>query len=125
MSPLTTAGRTVYGGLQDNGNRAGRAIQLSGGISEDWIMVNAGDGFVCRVDPHVPIWLRRARTASFAAICAPVRPRAQTAPQGTLAGRTQATRVLVRLLNKPLPVNHAAIGPQHRFSWNRRSSSAI
>ncbi|HEY8503277.1 MAG TPA: PDZ domain-containing protein [Gemmataceae bacterium] len=46
----------VYGGLQDNGSWGGPSHTLRGGgpINEDWIFVNGGDGFVCRVDPTDP-----------------------------------------------------------------------
>ncbi len=46
----------VYGGLQDNGSWGGPAwtLRASGPINEDWIFVNGGDGFVCRVDPTDP-----------------------------------------------------------------------
>lgn len=45
----------VAGGLQDNGSWAGPAIDRSGGaVNEDWLSINGGDGFVCRVDPDDP-----------------------------------------------------------------------
>jgi photosystem II stability/assembly factor-like uncharacterized protein len=45
----------VAGGLQDNGSWAGPAISRSGGaVNEDWVNLNGGDGFVCRVDPNDP-----------------------------------------------------------------------
>ena len=45
----------VAGGLQDNGSWAGPAISRSGGaLNEDWININGGDGFVCRIDPNDP-----------------------------------------------------------------------
>ena len=45
----------VAGGLQDNGSWAGPAISRSGGaVNEDWVNLNGGDGFVCRVDPEDP-----------------------------------------------------------------------
>jgi photosystem II stability/assembly factor-like uncharacterized protein len=46
----------VYGGLQDNGSWGGPSMTLSqrGPINEDWVSVNGGDGFVCRVDPNDP-----------------------------------------------------------------------
>lgn len=45
----------VAGGLQDNGSWAGPALSRSGGaVNEDWISLNGGDGFVCRVDPEDP-----------------------------------------------------------------------
>lgn len=45
----------VAGGLQDNGSWAGPAISRSGGaLNEDWVNLNGGDGFVCRVDPNDP-----------------------------------------------------------------------
>ena len=45
----------VAGGLQDNGSWAGPAISRSGGaVNEDWVNLNGGDGFVCRVDPSDP-----------------------------------------------------------------------
>lgn len=57
----------VYGGLQDNGSWGGPTVNLKGGgmfggrtdgpINEDWIYINGGDGFVCRVDPTDPDWV--------------------------------------------------------------------
>ena len=45
----------VAGGLQDNGSWAGPAISRSGGaLNEDWVNINGGDGFVCRIDPNDP-----------------------------------------------------------------------
>ena len=45
----------VYGGLQDNGSWGGPTFSPRGGIvNEDWIYINGGDGFVCRVDPTDP-----------------------------------------------------------------------
>jgi photosystem II stability/assembly factor-like uncharacterized protein len=49
----------VYGGLQDNGSWGGpsRTIRGTGPANEDWIYLNGGDGFVCRVDPNDPDWV--------------------------------------------------------------------
>lgn len=46
----------VYGGLQDNGSWGGPSMALDGRgpINADWVFVQGGDGFVCRVDPHDP-----------------------------------------------------------------------
>jgi photosystem II stability/assembly factor-like uncharacterized protein len=45
----------VFGGLQDNGSWGGPAFSPRGGIvNEDWLYINGGDGFVCRVDPNDP-----------------------------------------------------------------------
>jgi photosystem II stability/assembly factor-like uncharacterized protein len=46
----------VYGGLQDNGTWGGpsHVLRSSGPVNEDWVFVNGGDGFVCRVDPTDP-----------------------------------------------------------------------
>jgi hypothetical protein len=46
----------VYGGLQDNGSWGGpsNSLKSRGPINDDWIFVNSGDGFVCRVDPNDP-----------------------------------------------------------------------
>jgi photosystem II stability/assembly factor-like uncharacterized protein len=46
----------VYGGMQDNGSWGGPSHTLDGGgpINSDWIMVQGGDGFVCRVDSVDP-----------------------------------------------------------------------
>ncbi|MEZ6141290.1 MAG: PDZ domain-containing protein [Zavarzinella sp.] len=43
----------IYGGLQDNGSWGGpsRSSSGPGPINDDWLFVNGGDGFVCRVDP--------------------------------------------------------------------------
>ncbi len=49
----------VYGGLQDNGSWGGpsRTIRATGPANEDWVYLNGGDGFVCRVDPNDPDWV--------------------------------------------------------------------
>jgi photosystem II stability/assembly factor-like uncharacterized protein len=47
----------VYGGLQDNGSWGGPSQTFGGGVgpvNADWMDVNSGDGFVCRVDPTDP-----------------------------------------------------------------------
>ena len=46
----------VYGGLQDNGSWGGpsRSDRWPGPINTDWVNVQWGDGFVCRVDPTDP-----------------------------------------------------------------------
>ena len=46
----------VYGGMQDNGSWGGPSLSLDGRgpINSDWVMVQGGDGFVCRVDPLDP-----------------------------------------------------------------------
>ena len=46
----------VYGGMQDNGSWGGpsHALDGRGPINADWVMVQGGDGFVCRVDPSDP-----------------------------------------------------------------------
>ena len=46
----------VYGGMQDNGSWGGPSHTLDGQgpINSDWVMVQGGDGFVCRVDPNDP-----------------------------------------------------------------------
>lgn len=46
----------IYGGLQDNGSWAGpsRSDRHPGPLSTDWMTINWGDGFVCRVDPNDP-----------------------------------------------------------------------
>jgi photosystem II stability/assembly factor-like uncharacterized protein len=46
----------VYGGLQDNGSWGGpsNVIRGAGPINDDWVFVNGGDGFVCRIDPGNP-----------------------------------------------------------------------
>ncbi len=43
----------VYGGLQDNGSWGGPSHTLRGigPVNDDWLFLNGGDGFVCRVDP--------------------------------------------------------------------------
>jgi hypothetical protein len=49
----------VYGGLQDNGCWGGpsRTLRGTGPTNEDWMFLNGGDGFVCRVDPHDSDWV--------------------------------------------------------------------
>jgi photosystem II stability/assembly factor-like uncharacterized protein len=46
----------VYGGLQDNGSWGGPSLTLDGRgpINADWVQVQGGDGYVCRVDPVDP-----------------------------------------------------------------------
>src|SRR5207253_10006840 len=104
----------------------GPSHSLSGGIiNEDWIMVNSGDGFVCRVDPNDSdlvyaesqdgnVMRRNLRTGEVASL----RPRESQA--NLLAARTQpALAALAGLFNKPLLVSVTLrLGPQHRFNWN-------
>ncbi len=49
----------VYGGLQDNGCWGGpsRTLRGTGPTNEDWVFLNGGDGFVCRVDTQDPDWV--------------------------------------------------------------------
>ncbi|MBP3957970.1 PDZ domain-containing protein [Gemmata sp. G18] len=49
----------VYGGLQDNGSWGGpsRTLRGNGPANEDWVYLNGGDGFVCRVDQNDPDWV--------------------------------------------------------------------
>ncbi|HTU20471.1 MAG TPA: PDZ domain-containing protein [Gemmataceae bacterium] len=74
----------TYGGLQDNGCWGGPSHTLDGQgpINADWVLVNGGDGFVCRVDPQDSDLVycesqdghmarRNLRTGEFA----PIRPR--------------------------------------------------
>jgi photosystem II stability/assembly factor-like uncharacterized protein len=46
----------IYGGLQDNGSWGGLSDSLrrTGMTNDDWVFINGGDGFVCRVDPTDP-----------------------------------------------------------------------
>lgn len=46
----------VYGGFQDNGSWGGpsMAMRSIGLVNDDWIYLNGGDGFVCRVDAVDP-----------------------------------------------------------------------
>ena len=46
----------VYGGLQDNGSWGGpsQTMRPSGPGNEDWLFLNGGDGFTCRVDLSDP-----------------------------------------------------------------------
>ncbi|MCS7021414.1 MAG: PDZ domain-containing protein [Gemmataceae bacterium] len=46
----------VYGGLQDNGSWGGpsQTLRSTGPSNEDWIFLNGGDGFTCRVDLSDP-----------------------------------------------------------------------
>jgi photosystem II stability/assembly factor-like uncharacterized protein len=46
----------IYGGLQDNGCWGGpsRTLRSIGPVNDDWLFLNGGDGFVCRVDPFDP-----------------------------------------------------------------------
>lgn len=45
----------VAGGLQDNGSWAGPSMTRNGGpVNENWLSLNGGDGFVCRIDPSDP-----------------------------------------------------------------------
>ena len=49
----------VYGGLQDNGSWGGPSsvVHQGGSTNEDWMNINGGDGFVCRVDQDDPNWV--------------------------------------------------------------------
>lgn len=49
----------VYGGLQDNGSWGGPSsvVRPGGTTNEDWMNINGGDGFVCRVDQDDPTWV--------------------------------------------------------------------
>ncbi|HQR06868.1 MAG TPA: PDZ domain-containing protein [Gemmatales bacterium] len=49
----------VYGGLQDNGSWGGPSsvVRQGGSTNEDWMNINGGDGFVCRVDQDDPNWV--------------------------------------------------------------------
>jgi len=49
----------VYGGLQDNGSWGGPSsvTRPGGSTNEDWMNINGGDGFVCRVDQDDPNWV--------------------------------------------------------------------
>jgi photosystem II stability/assembly factor-like uncharacterized protein len=46
----------VYGGLQDNASWGGPSASFAsaGPINEDWVTLQGGDGFVCRVDANDP-----------------------------------------------------------------------
>ncbi|HEX4608904.1 MAG TPA: PDZ domain-containing protein [Urbifossiella sp.] len=46
----------VFGGLQDNGSWGGpsHVLRGTGPVNDDWLFLNGGDGFVCRVDPTDP-----------------------------------------------------------------------
>jgi membrane-associated protease RseP (regulator of RpoE activity) len=45
----------VMGGLQDNGTWNGPSQSRNGPIlNEDWLSINGGDGFQCRIDPNDP-----------------------------------------------------------------------
>lgn len=46
----------VYGGLQDNGSWGGpsHVLRSTGPVNDDWLFLQGGDGFVCRVDPTDP-----------------------------------------------------------------------
>src|SRR5207249_4631992 len=96
----------VYGGLQDNGTWGGPSVSLNGGlINEDWLAIQGGDGFVCRVDPFDPDLVyfeiqdggmarRNLRTGAFAGIRPPL-------PQGATPQTPQLQ----------------GAGP-YRFNWN-------
>src|SRR5205085_9672642 len=114
----------AYGGLQDNGSWGGPSHSLSGGIiNEDWVMVNSGDGFVCRVDPNDAdvvyaesqdgfMVRRNLRTGEFAGL----RPR--DAQAGGAATRAQsALAALAGLFNKPAPITSMRLGPPYRLNW--------
>lgn len=49
----------VYGGLQDNGSWGGPSsvTRPGGSTNEDWMSINGGDGFMCRVDQDDPNWV--------------------------------------------------------------------
>lgn len=49
----------VYGGLQDNGSWGGPSsvTRPGGSVNEDWLSIQGGDGFVCRVDQDDNNWV--------------------------------------------------------------------
>jgi photosystem II stability/assembly factor-like uncharacterized protein len=111
----------VYGGLQDNGCWGGPSIGLKGGvgpINEDWISINGGDGYVCRVDPIDPdqiyaeaqngaIVRRHLKTGEVA----PIRPKGMGKGFGEGGGGGGGK-------GEGGKGGGGKGGPQHRFNWN-------
>jgi photosystem II stability/assembly factor-like uncharacterized protein len=86
----------VYGGLQDNGSWGGPSVSPRGGIvNEDWVYINGGDGFVCRVDPTDPDLVYAESQGG-----AMTRRNFRTGERAFIRPRTSAR------------------GPRHRFNWN-------
>jgi photosystem II stability/assembly factor-like uncharacterized protein len=86
----------VYGGLQDNGSWGGPSISPRGGIvNEDWVYINGGDGFVCRVDPTDPDLVYAESQGG-----AMTRRNFRTGERAFIRPRVSAR------------------GPRHRFNWN-------
>jgi len=76
----------VYGGLQDNGSWGGPSsvVRQGGSTNEDWMNINGGDGFVCRVDQDDPNWVY-AESQNGAMI----RRNIRTGERGSARPRTQ------------------------------------
>src|SRR5207248_171005 len=121
----------VCGGLQDNGSWGGPSHTFAGGpINEDWVMVNGGDGFVCRVDPTDPdvvyaesqdgfIMRRNLRTGEVASI----RPRGLEQALARLTGTESTLSMATGLTGQPASYLGAAVRfaqqlTQYRFNWN-------
>jgi photosystem II stability/assembly factor-like uncharacterized protein len=135
----------VYGGLQDNGSWGGPAFSPRGGIvNEDWIYINGGDGFVCRVDPTDPdvvyaesqggaMTRRNFRSGERAGISA---SRPQFGPgggagggrgnRGARGGRGSGGAGPMNPMSPMNPMNPEPMGEgprqpgaqRHRFNWN-------
>jgi photosystem II stability/assembly factor-like uncharacterized protein len=135
----------VYGGLQDNGSWGGPAFSPRGGIvNEDWLYVNGGDGFVCRVDPTDPDMIyaesqggamtrRNSRTGERAGISANRGGPGGGGPGGAAGGGGRGNRGGgggrpaggdAAPMNppadpmQPMGEGPRAAGQRHRFNWN-------
>lgn len=89
----------VYGGLQDNGSWGGPSsvTRPGGSTNEDWMNINGGDGFVCRVDQDDPNWVY-AESQNGAMI----RRNIRTGERGSNRPRAQA----------------GVTSSAYRFNWN-------
>lgn len=88
----------VYGGLQDNGSWGGPSATPNrsyGPVNEDYVFVNGGDGFVCRVNPNDPDEIYYES-------------------QGGAMGRRNLRTGERGFMRPPL----ADGDPPHRFNWN-------
>jgi photosystem II stability/assembly factor-like uncharacterized protein len=117
----------IYGGLQDNSSWGGpsRTLRRLGPINEDWILLGAGDGFVCQVDandPDVVYWefqdgnmfRRNLRTGHTIQIHPSTPPPALIQLDAKQPFLAWASPVPVM----PLLPNPVRIQQFYRFNWN-------
>jgi photosystem II stability/assembly factor-like uncharacterized protein len=117
----------VYGGLQDNSSWGGpsRTLRNEGPVNEDWILLGAGDGFVCRVDAHDPdvvywefqdgaMFRRNLKTGQSTLI----RPRGLDRPQLQVNWQNPFLIALGPVPLVPYLPNLTLRQMPYRFNWN-------